>query len=577
LTVERQKQVRALFDAALDQPADLRSEFLAHACDGDQQLVLTVEKLLRAHERSAGILDTPIHDRHDTPPVERAPGTFIGAYKILQELPGGGMGVVYQAIRADEVFQRVCAVKVIRAELSNNWMLERFRKERQILAQLDHAHIARIVDGGSTPDALPYFVMDYVDGPSIDKYCKQQKLKNRERLRLFQQACAAVHYAHHKGVIHGDLKPPNILVGNDGVVKLVDFGIATVVASSQDKAENDAMPLMTPGYASPEQLRSDPLTPTSDVYSLGVILYELLSGTRPFITEGRSRSEVLNAIATVNPAPPSEAVKTSPDASSQTASPEGLKGDLDWVILKAVHRDPAERYQTPAEFSEDLTRYLQKRPVVAAKKGMLYKGTKLVFRHQRAAIAACVIAVLFVALAWQGWELRERYQQSMRFQDQIKELQAQQVESLRELESRVTIPAEGAAPPDLDMKQLQRKQLNETRKLANAYRTSFSESVRLWPGMTHTRRNLLDQADQYLRQAEPLLSEDPESPEDLATAWLWLANIEGNPQTINLHDTVGAKISIDEAARLIENAPDASAQLRDQVLAAAQQIAGSQD
>ena len=577
MTVERQQQVRALFDAALDQPAHLRSEFLAHACDGDQQLLVTVEKLLRAHERSAGILDTPIHDRRDTPPVERAPGTFIGAYKILQELPGGGMGVVYQAIRADEVFQRICAVKVIRAELSNSWMLERFRKERQILAQLDHVHIARIVDGGSTSDELPYFVMDYVDGPSIDRYCRQQKLNNRDRLRLFQQACMAVHYAHHKGVIHGDLKPPNILVGNDGVVKLVDFGIATVVASSQDKTEKDAMPLMTPGYASPEQLRSDPLTAASDVYSLGVILYELLSGARPFVTEGRSRSEVLNAIATVNPAPPSAAAKTSSDALAQTASADALKGDLDWVILKAVHRDPAERYQTAAEFSDDLTRYLQKRPVAAAKKGIFYKGTKLVFRHQRAAIAAWVIAILFAALAWQGWELRERYQQSMRFQDQIKQLQAQQVESLRELKSRVTTPAEGTAPRHIDMKQLQRKQLNETRKLANAYRTSFSESVRLWPGMTPTRRNLLDQADQYLRQAEPLVSEDPASPEDLATAWLWLANIEGNPRTINLHDVAGARISIDEATRLIQDAPSASSELRDQVLAAARQIAGSPD
>ena len=190
-------------------------------------------------------------------------------------------------------------------------MIERFRKERQILAKLDHLHIARIVDGGSTTDQLPYFVMDYVDGPPVDQYCKQHQLNNRQRLLLFQQACAAVHYAHQEGVIHGDLKPPNILVGNDGFVKLVDFGIATVVASARENAEGDAMPLMTPAYASPEQLRSDPLTATSDVYSLGVILYELLSGARPFVTEGRSRSEVLNAIATVNPAPPSAAAKNS--------------------------------------------------------------------------------------------------------------------------------------------------------------------------------------------------------------------------------------------------------------------------
>jgi serine/threonine protein kinase len=574
--MDRQRRVRELFDAALDQPIEHRGKFLADACQDDAQLLETVERLLRANDRSAGILDTPIHERIETPTIDRQPGSFIGAYKILQELPGGGMGVVYQAIRADEVFQRVCAVKVIRAELSNSWMLERFRRERQILAQLDHVHIARIVDGGSTPDDLPYFVMDYVDGPAIDKYCAQHKLSNHKRLLLFQQACAAVHYAHQKGVIHGDLKPPNVLVGNDGVVKLVDFGIATVLASSPGKDENKSLPLMTPAYASPEQLRGDPLTPVSDVYSLGVILYELLSGARPFVTDGRSRSEVLNAIATSKPTPPSAAAITGPRSADLGISPDALKGDLDWIILKAVQGDASARYQSPADFSDDLTRYLEKRPVAARSKGLLYRATKLFVRHQRAAFAALVMVILFAALLWQGWELRERYQQSMRFQDQIRTLQAQQVESLRQLKANLANTAP-LSPEAADTKQLRRSQLNATRKLANAYRTSFSESVRLWPGMTPTRRNLLDQADQYLRQAEPLVSEDPLSPEDLATAWLWLANIEGNPQTINLHDVSGARISIDEALRLLSKSPDTPSQLRDEVEAAARQIAAGRN
>ena len=295
MTTDHQRRVRELFDAALDQPAELRQQFLAGFCQGDQKLMDTVGRLLAAQVRSAGVLDTPVWQRHEATANPGQPGSFIGPYKILQELGGGGMGIVYQAVRADEVFQRICAIKVIRPEISTDSLLQRFRQERQILARLDHVNIARIMDGGSTTDGLPYFVMDFVDGSSINKFCSEHALSVRPRLVLFQQVCAAVQYLHKNSVIHGDLKPPNVLVGNDGTVKLVDFGIASVLSATHPQ-ENKSLPLMTPGYASPEQMQGKPLTPASDVYSLGVILYELLSGYQPFPGTGRGRLELLNVI-----------------------------------------------------------------------------------------------------------------------------------------------------------------------------------------------------------------------------------------------------------------------------------------
>ncbi len=558
--------MRELFDAALDQPAELRREFLAGACHGDPQLLDAVGKLLAVQERSAGVLDTPVWQRRETADSPVEPGSFIGPYKILQELGGGGMGIVYQTVRADEVFQRTCAVKVIRPELSADWLLERFRQERQILARLDHTNIARIVDGGSTPDGLPYFVMDYVDGPSINKFCSQHALSIRQRLALFQQVCAAVQYLHQNNVIHGDLKPPNILVGNDGIVKLVDFGIASALSASEGQGQSKKLPLMTPGYASPEQMRGKPLSQASDVYSLGVILYELLTGTQPFPAGDRSKSEILNAMTTEDPVLPSAAAR-------QADLGHTLRGDLDSVVLRAMHRDPERRYQSAGELSSDISLYLQDRPVMARKSNFLYKSRKFVSRNRRAALAALVIAVLLVTTSWQGVELHKRYERSRLLEDQVRVLQMELDNELGKRKATLTNPPAGkAAAKPVHPGDLQETQLRDVRNLADAYRTSFSESVRLWPGMTRQRRDLLDHADRYLHQAEPFVSQDPRAPEQLASAWFWLANLQGNPQTVSLHDHAGATASIREAQRLLEKSSGASAALREQVQTAAAQI-----
>jgi serine/threonine protein kinase len=563
--------VRELFDAALDQPAELRQQFLAGACNGDQKLMDTVGRLLAAQVRSAGVLDTPVWQRHEAAANPGEPGSFIGPYKILQELGGGGMGIVYQAVRADEVFQRICAIKVIRPEISTDTLLQRFRQERQILARLDHVNIARIVDGGSTPDGLPYFVMDFVDGTSITKFCSEYGLSVRPRLALFQQVCAAVQYLHQNSVIHGDLKPPNILVGNDGTVKLVDFGIASAL-SATDSQENKSLPLMTPGYASPEQMQGKPLMPASDVYSLGVILYELLSGSQPFPGTGRGRLELLNVITSQDPLPPSAAANTSP-LPSQREVGQQFTGDLDAIVLRAMHRDPARRYQSAAELSSDINRYLENRPVTARKTGVADRSKKFFARHRGAVLATFVICILLATTAWQGVEMHNRYRQSQDLEQKLQTLQTQLDERVKQFKPELTNSNNGGMDSPM-AKQLQETELRNVKNLTDAYRTSFPEAVRLWPGMTRSRQNLIDHTDQYLREVEPYVSHDPQASEQLASAWLWLANLQGNPQNINLHDRAGATASINQATRLLEKSGITTTSLNEQVRRAAQQIEG---
>jgi len=576
LTTDHQRRVRELFDAALDQPADLRQQFLAGACNGDQKLMETVGRLLAAQERSAGVLDTPVWQRQASAANPGEPGSFIGPYKILQELGGGGMGIVYQAVRADEVFQRICAIKVIRPEISTNTLVERFRQERQILGRLDHVNIARIVDGGSTSSGLPYFVMDFVDGPAITKFCAEHDLSTRPRLLLFQQVCAAVQYLHQKSVIHGDLKPPNILVGDDGTVKLVDFGIASALSVRPEDRDN-ALPLMTPGYASPEQMQGKPLTPASDVYALGVILYELLTGSQPFPGTWRGRLELLNVITSQDPTLPSIAASSSPLPTLRDFGHE-FKGDLDAVVIRAMQRDPARRYPSPAELNADISRYLENRPVLARKTGWMERTRKFIARNRASAAAGFVICALLATCAWEGVEMRRREIRARHFEELAQEALSQGQNDLKAHEAELAKKAQELRADSTGelksqfMRQLQDTQINDVRHLAETYRTTFSEAVRLWPGMTGTRRDMLDQTDRYLHEAEPLVGQDPKASEQLASAWLWLANLQGNPQTINLHDRAAAAASINEAERVLEGSPGASPGLIARVKESARQI-----
>jgi eukaryotic-like serine/threonine-protein kinase len=568
LIQERQRRVRELFDAAMDRPSELRREFVADACHDDPELLAQVERLLDASERASGMLDTPIRPRRDVEPVIRPSGSFVGPYRLLHAISSGGMGVVYQAVRADGVFSRVCAVKVIRAELSDDRLVDQFLLERRILARLDHPNIARILDGGSTEDGLPYFVMDYVDGPSIDKHCQRYQLSMRQRLALFQHACAAAQYLHRNGVVHGDFKPANILVGADGVVKVVDFGISRFFKAPHEGEDNPASPLMTPGYASPEQLRGEPLTPASDVYSLGVVLYDLLTGQQPFPEVTRTRAQLLRAITTQTPAPPSAAVK--PGAQVVDISAATLRGDLDSIVLRAIHRDPAARYSSAEELNADLVRYLRRRPVLARHGGSFYAIAKFLARNTRASVAAALFFVMLASLSWESLELNRRHQRALFFQHNVMQMQD---DILAALDAAMNgLPQDRTAAARELSRSLQQSQLNALEHLADEYQTAFTESVRLWPGMTDSRRELVDHAEAYLHRIEPLVQQDPRAAALLADAWTRLANIEGNPTTVNLHDRARAQSSIAEAQRIVENSPNIPANIADEVSQAVQQI-----
>jgi serine/threonine protein kinase len=318
-------------------------------------------------------------------------GARIGAYKIVREIGRGGMGAVYLAVRADSEYQKRVAIKLVKRGMDTDFILRRFRNERQILASLDHPNIARLLDGGTTADGLPYFVMEYIEGQPLYRYCDGEKLTIHERLRLFTNICNAVAYAHQNLVVHRDIKPSNILICSDGTPKLLDFGIAKLLnpelTPDTITPTATAMRLMTPEYASPEQVRGEPATPASDIYSLGILLYELLTGHRPYHFSNRAPHEIARVICEEEPEHPSRVVTRSEDILPLDLAAGGeattleflckmrggtlesvrreLTGDLDNITLKALRKEPGRRYTSVERLRDDIVRHLEGRPVSA--------------------------------------------------------------------------------------------------------------------------------------------------------------------------------------------------------------------
>ena len=346
----RWPQVKEIFEHLLSLTPDEREGHLASIADPDT--ATDVRELLAAHDASAGFLESPALEKHPLPPVAVQPhpwiGRCIGRFRIVRQIGEGGMGVVFEAERADREFSQRAALKIIRRGFDSGFNIERFRRERQILADLNHPNIARLIDGGATEDGLPYLVMEYVDGEIADAYCRSHGVPLEARLRLFQQACAAVDYAHRHNIIHRDIKPANILVTSEGNVKLLDFGIAKTFGN---EAAATTRSLATPRYASPEQIKSQPVTPATDIYSLGVVLYEIVTDRNPYASAGSTPHEISRAICEQAPAPPS----------SIAAVPAGL----DRIVLNAMHKDPALRYSSARELAEDVGRLLAGVPVTA--------------------------------------------------------------------------------------------------------------------------------------------------------------------------------------------------------------------
>ncbi|HYJ47567.1 MAG TPA: serine/threonine-protein kinase, partial [Pyrinomonadaceae bacterium] len=404
MTPERWKKIEDVFQTAVDLPEVERHRYIAEACAGDEELREQVEVLVTQHDEAGDFIEAPalaITDfRNAATPAADSPttdtyedpviGRHVGAYRVVREIGRGGMGAVYLAERADSEFRRRVAIKLIKRGMDTDFILRRFRKERQILASLDHPNIARLLDGGTTDDGLPYFVMEYIEGLPIYRFCDEHRLTIPERLRLFRQVCDAVHYAHRHMVIHRDIKPSNIQVTSDGVPKLLDFGIAKLlnpeIADITFDPTATAMRLMTPEYASPEQVEGHAVTTTTDVYSLGVLLYELLTGHRPYSFFNRSPHEIARVICEEKPTHPSVVIARPYDLlpvqtpGVETATLEylfisrgatverlqkELAGDLDNIVMKALRKEPDDRYQSVENLREDITHFIEGRPVSA--------------------------------------------------------------------------------------------------------------------------------------------------------------------------------------------------------------------
>ncbi|MBK9964497.1 MAG: serine/threonine protein kinase [Holophagales bacterium] len=373
--------------------------------DDDSTVVeTTIPESADAGDRATSVL--PSED-------DEARGLRIGPYQVLRRLGEGGMGTVYLAARADQEFRKHVAIKVIRKGMASEEIVSRFRRERQILAALDHPGIARLFDGGTTEDGLSYFVMEYIQGQSLGLYCDSHGLSIRERLLLFRSICSAVQYAHQNLVIHRDLKPANILVTADGSPKLLDFGIAKLLnpdALSLEAPETaTGMHVMTPAYASPEQVRAEPLTTASDVYSLGVVLYELLTGRRPYEVRTGSHLEIYRVVCEEEPSRPSTAVTGGGEESQRVVTSRGagtpqklnrlLRGDLDNIVLMAMRKEPQRRYGSVQALSDDLGRYLDGSPVAAHDAGLAYRAGKYVRKHAVGVSAAATVFLLLLAFA----------------------------------------------------------------------------------------------------------------------------------------------------------------------------------
>ena len=401
MNADRWQRLESLFDTARTLAPEARSRFLAEACAGDPALQSEVERLLTAHDSAGDFISTPaIHqfaanDAHDS-----IIGRSFGSYRVVGEIARGGMGAVYLAERADGEFERRAALKVIKRGMDTDLVLKRFRAERQMLAALEHPHIARLLDGGSTDDGRPYFIMEYIEGQSIDDFAESRTLGVRERLALFLSVCDAVEYAHQHLIIHRDIKPGNILVTADGVPKLLDFGIAKALDPTEDAPTGTitGARIMTPEYASPEQIEGHQATVTSDVYSLGVVLYRLLTGGSPYRLTSRDPIMIAEAVRTTEPSKPSMAVEQVPRLRHE------LRGDLDTIVLMALRKEPERRYQSARELADDIRRYLAGEPVRARSDKVAYRAAKFVRRHRTSAIASaitlCVLALGGALAAW---------------------------------------------------------------------------------------------------------------------------------------------------------------------------------
>lgn len=502
---DRWAEIKAIFASAIDLPADERPEFVRSACKGDGRLLSEVESWLDSYTASEAFLEDPAIS-HDAFGLKASmAGREFGHYTIESEIGRGGMGAVYLATRNDGEFDQQVALKIVRQTVADSHVIERFRQERQILASLNHPNIAGLLDGGVSAEGEPFIAMEYVDGHTLLDFAAANRLGIKGRLNLFLKVCAALTYAHQNLVVHRDIKPGNILVDRNGEPKLLDFGLAKLIDESlgSDKMRTQTVfRALTPAYASPEQLRGEQITTASDVYALGVVLYELLTGTRPFQFDGKNLDEIIRTVATTDPSAPS--------ANPRSEIREQMKGDLDNIVLKALRPEPERRYTSVEQFADDIRRYLAGLPVIARRATLYYTATKFARRHRVAVVAGFLI--LTTVATGVTLTVREKRKADRRF--------------------------------------------NDVRRLANSL--IFEVDSEIQKGPTKGRAMIAQAALEYLDSLTQESGNEDDLLLELAAGYLKVGDIQGKPYRPNLGDTIGAETSYEKARVILQTLVDSN-------------------
>jgi len=504
MTMDRWNRIEEIFQSALERPLSERSAYVAQACGDDSELRSEVESLLANAGNATTALDSVVAG--DLREVVRSSdaselGLRVGPYRLVRELDGGGMGVVYLAVRSDDQYFQFVAVKMIRRGLESPELVQRFRAERQILATLTHPNIGIILDGGDTEDGRPFIVMEYVEGQPIILASESRTLPVRQRIELFRSLCSAVHYAHQKLVIHRDIKPSNVLVTSEGVVKLIDFGISKPLAAGLIPGNfpqtEGGQRLMTPDYASPEQLLGKELTTATDIYSLGILLFELLTGSRPYTLRDLTPAAAERVVCHQEGRKPS-----SVQGLSERTRRE-LSGDLDRIVLMAMDKDPSRRYLSAQHFEEDLIRFLHGKPVSARSATPLYRLSKFVTRHKTGSLMTCTIfAVLGGSILFYSWQSR-----------------------------------------------LADRRLSQAETFTDSAITDLTKKLQQSPEPTEMQAALFQTALKYLEQLRQSSGNDPRLLLRLSQAYVRVGDLEGLPSVANLGKVGIAVASYQEALR----------------------------
>ena len=512
---DRAQRVAEIVEAALEAETKDCGTFVAAACGDDPALRAEVESLLGFRNNAVDFIEQPAvqanADFFADDVGELKAGERIGNYEVLSLVAEGGMGEVYLA--QDISLGRKVALKLVKRGFAAANFIRQFRQEERILAGLTHPNIARLYGASVTESGLPFFVMEYVEGERLDEYCDLRHLSLAGRLQLFRKICFAVTYAHQHLVIHRDLKPANIRVTPEGEPKLLDFGIARLLDNDEAAAAQQTITLlrvMTPEYASPEQVRGEQMTTASDVYSLGVILYELLTGRKPYRLTTGSADEIARAITDQAPARPSTAV--SGNERSAISNQKFLRRDLDNIVMMAMRKEPERRYASVALLSEDIRRHLEGRPVIARKDTAGYRTSKFIRRHKLAvAAAALVVVTLLGGIAATTWQARRAEAQRARAE----------------------------------------RRFDQIRQLARSLIFEIHDSVADLQGSTPTRQLIVTRALEYLNTLAEESADDAALQRELASAYIKVGNVQGHPANANLGDTAGALQSYGKARQII--------------------------